>query len=333
METIVQHGGALDRAIAQYGGKRGDWIDLSTGINPNPYLAQDFPADVWHRLPDEGLLNDCLAAARAYYELPDHACLVAAPGTQALIQLLPQIIQAQTVSIVSPTYNEHARCWGRGGAEIHPVNSLQEARGDVVVIVNPNNPTGSKHCANALVDVASRLAKRNGTLIVDEAFCDVDPHCSLAPKLPDNTIVLKSFGKFFGLAGLRLGFAVCHPEMANKIEQQLGPWAVSGPALYVGALAMRDTVWINRTRAELKIKRNTLEQLLARFGFEFVGATDLFITASHFDSAHIVKSLAQNNILVRAFDYEPAWIRFGLPRCDAEFQRLEQALAHGKSTR
>lgn len=317
----IAHGGALDRAIAEFGGQKAHWLDLSTGINPNPYPVPVVPEDIWHRLPDEALLENCLAAAHAYYNVPKGMCIVAAPGTQALIELLPDIIESDTASILSPTYSEHAHCWAKAGKHVEAVANINDAKSKALVVVNPNNPNGKIYSPEV-------LQQHGGPLIVDEAFGDVAPELCFAPHLGSDTIVLKSFGKFFGLAGLRLGFAIAPQAVADQIEEKLGPWAVAGPALFIGAQALLDKAWIESTRRQLSAQRISLQEMLTAKGFTIVGATDLFVTTSHSDSANIAKSLAKNHILVRSFDYAPDWIRFGLPNNDAAFARLEDALTH-----
>lgn len=325
----VQHGGGIDRAIALYGGQKTDWLDLSTGINPNPYPIPQMPDDVWHRLPDESLLNECLAAARHYYGVPDGAAIVAAPGTQAIIQRLPELLPSPDIAIVSPTYNEYERCYAQAGTRVNQVPDFGVAlkASNTIVVGNPNNPDGRN-----VGQTAVKQAVMDGrSIIVDEAFADVAPESSIVGQAgPSGLLVLKSFGKFFGLAGLRLGFAIGEQRQIDALRSTLGPWAVSGPALFTGATAMRDQTWIDDTRAALSVKRTHLEAMLRAHGFVVEGATDLFVTASRHDSSDLAKCLAQNHILVRTFDYAPEWIRFGFPRNEDGFARLEAALAQAE---
>jgi len=220
----LAHGGDLDAARKRFPGAPEPWVDLSTGINPVTYPVPALRADIWSRLPTRAEEEELLAAAAMRYRVSHSGMLVAAPGTQALIQLLPRLVPTSHVEILGPTYEEHEACWTRQGHRVSVVKDFGPSdRADVVVVVNPNNPTGRIISASALRDVASRLAKKNGMLIVDEAFIDVLPEpASLTGDLPPATIVLRSFGKAYGLAGLRLGFALAKPEIATRLAAALG---------------------------------------------------------------------------------------------------------------
>lgn len=330
MTNAVQHGGALDRAIARFGGDRSDWLDLSTGINPVPYPLSDIPAELWRRLPDEALQADCLEAARLYFDVPDGAVIVAAPGSQAVIQHLDALFQLGDTLIVGPTYGEYANRPAPGGHAMREVGAVpadfSEARN--VIACHPNNPDGRLLDKERVADLLRQGQPSGGTLIVDEAFADTVPQDSMtdmagAPGL----VVMRSFGKFFGLAGLRLGFAIGCADDMRALASRLGPWAVSGPALWIGAQAMRDAAWIAETRARLKHDAARLSALLQDAGLVLVGGTDLFVLARHDRAVAIAEGLARRHILVRAFDYDASWLRFGLPADDTNFARLAGALA------
>jgi cobalamin biosynthetic protein CobC len=329
MDTI-RHGGALDRAIAEHGGDRADWLDLSTGINPVAWPVPDLPAGVWQRLPDESLMRDCLDAARACYGVPDGADIVAAPGTQAIIQWLPLLFNyLDRVTIVSPTYGEYAQAFDMAGAGIETPADLPEGGdiGPLLIVGQPNNPDGRAWPAERI----ARFARGEGgvrMVVADEAFADVAPDCSLVPLTAQPGLtVLRSFGKFFGLAGVRLGLTIGDPDVIASLRQMIGPWAVPGPALAIGAQALRDHDWIAAARARLASDSARLADLLDKAGLEIVGGTDLFVLAAHDEAARIARALAERHILVRAFDYEKRWLRFGLPGGGQEFILLESALA------
>lgn len=323
-----EHGGNLDEAMARYGGARADWLDLSTGINPVAWPVPPVSQTAWTRLPGSGVMERLLQAARACYGVAGGNAIVAAAGAQALIQMMPHIVPQGSVRILSPTYNEYSASFGNYGCfSVSNVPEVRELHGaDVAVLINPNNPDGRRH---DLADLQS-LANQVGCLIVDEAFADASPELSLCPlTLPENVIVLRSFGKFFGLAGLRLGFAVVHSDQTAKLQSHLGPWAVSGPAIEIGTAALSDSAWIASSAERLSNDMNILMKLFDRLNLEVVGGCDLFATVRVEDAAGLRDRLAAQRIWVRVFDYEPTWLRFGLPGDKTGLERLTQALEQG----
>jgi len=322
------HGGNLDAARKRFPGAPEPWIDLSTGINPVPFPVPELPIEIWSRLPTRSEEEALLAAAAIRYRVPNPEIIVAAPGTQALIQLLPRLAPKSDVAILGPTYEEHQACWARQGHRVSLVNDLDPSiRADVVIVVNPNNPTGRVIPVSALRAVATELARKNGLLVVDEAFIDVLPEAaSIAADLPPATIVLRSFGKAYGLAGLRLGFAIAETSLARRIRVELGPWAVSGPALWIGKAALCDAQWLAATTARLESDRQRLDAMLEAAGFAMLGGTPLFRLARHIEAIKIVERLGGNGIHVRAFPGEPQWLRFGLPGDEQAWNRLSAAL-------
>lgn len=314
----LAHGGDLGEVARRFADAPKPWIDLSTGINPVPYPVPALPDSAWTRLPSHADDAALLAAAAARYGVRDPATIVAAPGTQALIQILPRLVPRSTVAIVGPTYEEHEACWSRHGHAVRIVPALEDA--DVVVVVNPNNPTGR-------LLPPSALAAIKGLLVVDESFIDFLPReMSVAGDLPARTVVLRSFGKSYGLAGVRLGFAIASPEIANPLRAELGPWAVSGPALEIGRVALNDGAWLRTTRDRVVADSARLDDFLRAAGFEIVGGTALFRLARHAAAPSFVQRLAREGIHVRAFGYAPDRIRFGLPADDEAFRRLAKAL-------
>jgi cobalamin biosynthetic protein CobC len=313
-EAIV-HGGNLDEISRRYPDAPQPWIDLSTGINPIPYPMPPLAPEAWARLPTKADEHALLAAAAARYRARDSAAIVAAPGTQALLQILPRLRSSGTVGVPAPTYEEHARCWRRNGHRVQLVGDVDAlAQADVAVVVNPNNPTGRRLPRESLAALAAKLAQRGGLLVVDEAFADVLPlDVSLVPALPPSTIVLRSFGKIYGLAGLRLGFAIAAPDLAGRLRDELGPWAVSGPALAIGTTALADGAWLDHARKRLAADSRRLDQLLVTAGCRIVGGTPLFLLAERADAQTLADRLARHGIHVRRFPTNTAWLRFGLP--------------------
>ncbi|MBN9442393.1 threonine-phosphate decarboxylase [Bosea sp. (in: a-proteobacteria)] len=303
----IWHGGDLATARALFPEAPQPWVDLSTGINPIPYPLPVLPLSLWTRLPgadDEAAL---MASARVAYRVPDHAGLVAAPGTQILIELLPRLAPSGPVAILGPTYAEHGHAWRKAGFAV----SETAVPGDAapIVVVNPNNPDGRLLSLAELTSFAAQCAARGGLLVVDEAFADFTPETSIVPDLPPGTVVLRSFGKTYGLAGLRLGFAIGAPEPMARLTAALGPWAVAGPALHVGAQALADAGW------------------LARAGLRIVGGISLFRLLETPTAAALFARLGRQGVYVRRFQNAPDRLRFGLPGDAAGWARLREALA------
>ncbi|MFD1198523.1 threonine-phosphate decarboxylase CobD [Brucella gallinifaecis] len=326
---IIEHGGALDKAIARFGGKAQDWLDLSTGINPEHFPLPELPAYLWNRLPDEGLLQQVLAAARSYYGTGQNAPIVASSGTQALIQLIPRLLEPSTVAVLGPTYQEHAAAFRAASWNVVECATLDDIPEDVrvVTIVNPNNPDGRIVARHDLLELARKLGKRGGFLIVDEAFADPSPEVSIASHAANEPlIVLKSFGKFFGLAGVRLGFLLANDEFVQRVTDRLGPWAVAGPTLAIALHAFENTRELEAFRSRINTRRAELAKSLTHCQLIEVGGTALFSLISH-DNAHsIYDGLCERHILVRKFAYAPNWLRIGLAPDQAGLKRLEQAL-------
>ena len=324
----LHHGGRLDQASAAFGEPPEGWLDLSTGINPFAYDALTIEPGVIRRLPYDGDLGGLLLAAKSAYGLDPVTAAVAAPGTQAIIQILPHLREPSTVAVLGPTYEEHAACWRHAGHSVSEAASLPDAlAADVVVAVNPNNPDGRLLPASALAEAADELSRGGGLLIVDEAFADVAPDFSTAPLLPlPGLVVLRSFGKFFGLAGLRLGFAAGEPEIISAIGQRLGPWAVSGPAITIGVRALSDRRWQEDMRQTLGDARRQLDHLLAGKNLTIIGGTDLFRLVEADDAGRIYEHFARKGILTRYFPAHSRWLRIGLPGSDRNQARLAEAL-------
>ncbi len=326
-----RHGGDLSAARRTFGAPTSDWLDLSTGVNPWPYPYGAIEPETLTRLPQHDAMEALLAAAREAYGIPDGNGLAAAPGSQALFQLLPAMKARCRVAVLAPTYEEHAVAWRLLGHGVDEVGSLGQCRGaDVVVVVNPNNPDGRTTDPDALAHAARELAGRGGWLVIDETFADVAPEVSLAPApaLPD-TLIVRSFGKFFGLPGLRLGFVAGPPALVAAIRRHLGPWAVSGPAMDVGRRALADADWIVRTRARLAETRLRLDSVLSAAGLTVVGGTDLFRLVETDGAQDLHQRLGRAGILVRSFDDHPRWLRVGLPPSADALRRLSAGLQAG----
>jgi cobalamin biosynthetic protein CobC len=325
------HGGDLTQAMAQYGGTPQHWLDLSTGINPRPWpLPASLPDTLWQRLPSRADQDALIAAARTAYKLPTGVEIAAASGTQPLIQWLPYLAGPGAVAIMGPTYSEHAAAWTNAGHEVLALTALDHLpdHARYAVIVNPNNPDGRLFDKVVLARVAARLRERSGWLVLDEAFADLDPACSAVAQCSDLPVmILRSFGKFYGLAGLRLGFAIGPPAMIHLVAEALGPWPCSGPALVIGRAALLDHEWAARTREALKSRADRLDNVLGAAGFAIVGGTVLFRLVRHSAAGALHHALAERHIWCRNFEWADDLLRFGLPGDDDAFGRLATALA------
>ncbi|WP_226629061.1 threonine-phosphate decarboxylase CobD [Alloyangia pacifica] len=318
------HGGNLDAAMARFGGTRADWLDLSTGINPDPYPVPAIPAEAWAVLPRREDMDRLIAAARAAYNCPAH--IVPVNGAQGAIQLVPALRPPGRAAVLGPTYNEHAAALRTGGWQVTEVGSLDALHGaDLAVVVNPNNPDGRRSAPEAL----SALAAQVGLLVVDESFADPDPDLSIAPRLDGrlpNVAVLRSFGKFYGLAGLRLGFALAQAPMAERLAELAGPWPVSGPAIEIASAALIDKHWQAETVQRLTRGAARLDGLARQAGWEPVGGTPLFRSYATPNAQAAQEGLAGAQIWSRIFPYSQHWIRLGLPPAD-RWEQLEATFA------
>lgn len=319
---MLEHGGKLLEAARRYGIAADAWLDLSTGVNPNGWPVPPVPQSVWERLPETD--DDLENAAHAYF---NNTSVLPVAGTQAAIQTLPRLRAPCQVGVAHLSYAEHAHAWRLAGHDIRIWASLEEAATlDVAIVVNPNNPTGTYHSADMLLDLHATLHAHGGWLIVDEAFIDVSPVASLARESHrEGLIVLRGLGKFFGLAGARVGFVLAAPELLSALQVQLGPWSVPGPSRWIARQALADTVWQNCTRTSLIAASLRLHKLLEAVGLAPKGGTALFQWVKTTRAAIIHNCLAQQGILVRLFT-DPLSLRFGLPATEAQWVRLENAL-------
>lgn len=304
-------------------------MDLSTGINPHSYPLFELPATALSRLPEPARVRELNALAAAAYGAPSALNIAAAPGTQILLPRVASLVPPGSALVLGPTYAEHARAAAIAGhtvAEVSDLGDLVDA--DLAVIVNPNNPDGRVVERERLLNLAGALHSKGGLLVVDEAFMDVGPReNSVAGDAGQGgLVVLKSFGKFFGLAGLRLGFAIAAEPVAQRLEAELGPWAVAGPALEYGVRALDDHAWQDEMRERLRSEAARLDALLQHFHMPVTGGTPLFRYIEIADAAELFAWLGVHGILIRNFSWSATALRLGLPGSEAEWARLESAL-------
>ena len=331
---MLEHGGRLRQAAREYGIALADWVDLSTGINPDTYPIPPIDPLCWQRLPED---HDGLEAAAAAYYGSEH--LLALPGSQAAIQSLPRLFKPMAIACVSPLYEEHPHAWEKAGHQLRRLPTLQRALSVMtpnVLLCNPNNPTANQLPRQSLLDAAGQLRRRGGWLIVDEAFADAEPDNTVAALAGSddapNLIVLRSLGKFFGLAGARVGFMFAAADKLDALREIIGPWAVANPARVVARCALEDRAWQAEARSRLAASSQRLAEMLAPLGT--VQRTALFCTvggnAGSLSVTALADHFARRGILVRRFDLH-GLIRFGLPGGEGEWQRLAAAVAEWRA--
>lgn len=318
-----EHGGNLDLAQQRFGGHAEDWIDLSTGINRVPYPVGEIDAHHWQALPSRSEIEALHQAARHAYGTG--APIVATGGAQAAIQMLPQLAPRGRARILAPTYNEYAAVLSAAGWEVEEVRALDALAGtNLAIVVNPNNPDGCRYSPKELLALLPRV----GHLVIDESFVDGVPELSLASEAGQpGLMILRSFGKFYGLAGVRLGFAIGSAADIGKLAAASGPWPVSGAAIAIGCRALRDDAWAKATSARLARDCVRLDDMAQSQGWRFAGGAPLFRLYETPDARAAQEKLARGQIWSRVFAQNPTWLRLGLPGSESEWARLTEVLA------
>jgi cobalamin biosynthetic protein CobC len=319
---MLDHGGNLDVAMRRFGGRVEDWIDLSTGINRRPYPLPELELRHWTALPSRAEIEALHAAARQAYDTT--APVLAMAGAQGAIQLLPRLAPCGRARILAPTYNEYGAVLAAAGWQVEEVAELDELCGaDLAIVVNPNNPGGQRHEPAKLLALLPRV----GRLVVDESFADAVPGLSLAAEAGrPRLLILRSFGKFYGLAGLRLGFVLASEADVAALATMAGPWPVAGAAIAIGRRALADRDWASATTARLAREALRLDALAQARGFALVGGTPLFRLYQTGNADEVQEELGRAHIWSRIFPGAPGWLRLGLPGEEREWERLAAAL-------
>jgi cobalamin biosynthetic protein CobC len=337
---LAEHGGRLCEARALYPQAPEPWIDLSTGINPHPYPAPRASETARARLPTPEEIRALEAAAARAFGVESADRIVATAGSEEALRLLPYVLRTESALIVGPTYSSHAAAWRSADVWVTELNGSANPRvsgfedvlppGAALTLVNPNNPDGVVTSRERLDDIHAALVARDGHLIVDEAFADVEPDLSVAAGAGTEwwkrLIVLRSFGKFFGLAGVRLGFVIAAPGIVARFRELLGDWRVSADAIAAGLAAYADDSWATRTREQLHRSAQRLDDVLRSADFEIVGGTILYRLVRGRHARACFERLLHAGILARPFDHDPTLLRFGLPGNPAAWSRLADAL-------
>lgn len=320
------HGGRLAAAKSIYGDGPEPWLDLSTGINPRAWpLVETLPID-WQRLPDEHALRTLEETAAHFFGV-DPQFIAALPGSEIGLRLMGDVLKG-AARHASPSYRTHAEMFNDSTAAC--ADTIEHASEGVVVLANPNNPDGRIIQQQALLSTLCGLQENHGWLIIDEAFADARPEASLAQHVADDLplVIFRSFGKFFGLAGVRLGFMLGPCRIVAKIRKRLGSWPVSSAAMAIGTAAYNDGAWIAATRHWLREEAASFDRMLVASGFESIGDCPLFRLIQTQNATALFDRLARQAILTRPFDYNAGWLRLGLPGSDTALERLRKALAH-----
>ncbi|WP_423325667.1 threonine-phosphate decarboxylase [Sphingomonas sp. 4RDLI-65] len=323
MTALRIHGGRIDLAALHYPHAPRPWLDLSTGINPNPWVpAAPLIVDP-SALPSPACILELeVAAADAFGTCADR--VMALPGSEIGLRSLASLGLPSPARFVVPSYGTHASAL----PDATPIarSAIDTVIDGTLLLANPNNPDGHLDKPERLL----AIARQGASLIVDEAFADIVPEGSIVPHLqPDDpVIVLRSFGKMYGLAGLRLGFMIASPDRIAAMRNRLGSWPVSAHAIAYGLAAYRDSDWLADARQSIAARATRLDAILLRHGLEATGDCPLFRLVDT-DASAVFERLARAGILTRPFDYAPRWLRIGVPADDAAFDRLDHALARG----
>jgi cobalamin biosynthesis protein CobC len=326
----LPHGGNRDAFRLRFPHAREPFVDLSTGINPCGYPLPAFPQTALTLLPQEKDLKTLKSVAAQYFNIPSPEFVLPVTGLQSVITRLAEWLDGTSMAILGPTYSGYAQAAHMARIKCETVLNVNDLPAtDMTVVVNPNNPDGRVRGKEEMCALAQSIADKGGILVVDEAFMDALPEgesmASCTGIYP--LVVLRSFGKFFGLPGVRLGFAIARPAWLERLEVMLGPWAVSGPALFAGITALQDSAWIAATRQQLAQKERRLQELLTVSGLRVIGSTPLFCLAETAQAGLLYQRLGENGIMVRAFAESHHWLRFGLPGAEEEWARLAKGLS------
>jgi cobalamin biosynthesis protein CobC len=324
------HGGDLAAARKLFPGVPEPFLDLSTGINPHSYPVPELSADLFTKLPEPVAVERLAEIAAKTYAAPSQAHVAVAPGSQIVVTLAAGFVPPGRALVLGPTYAEHARAAALTGHAVEEVSDIEQlGDAELAIVVNPNNPDGRVVAKEDLLTIAGRLARRGGLLLVDEAFMEAGPLTeSVAGSVGrGNIVVLRSFGKFFGLPGLRLSFALSGSEITARLRAALGPWPVSGTTLTIGARALADTAWVEAAREKLARAAVRLDGVLRAGGLKVLGGTTLFRLVESAAADDVFRHLGSAGILVRRFEERPQVLRFGLPGGEADWQRLTSTLA------
>ncbi|USI74315.1 aminotransferase class I/II-fold pyridoxal phosphate-dependent enzyme [Sphingomonas morindae] len=321
LAPFLAHGGRVAAARAHFGGA--DWLDLSTGIAPWPYPVrpEDFAAEA-ARLPDPEALAALEAEAATRFGLgPEaEAEVVAVPGTDLALRLLPPLLPGRAPALLWPGYAGHRAAWPDAVRLTALAWRAAGGAHDLLICASPSNPGGERLDPGA----AARLCA-SSHLMIDHAYADA-PGEGLDALAGPRLTVLRSFGKMFGLPGLRLGFVLIDPPRAARLRHLLGDWPIATPTLAIADRAYRDQAWQAAQRDRIATAGAALDRLLDRLGLAHRPSPPLFRCLEQVDGAALFRHLAGHAILTRPFAARADWLRLGLPGDAAALARLAAAL-------
>lgn len=323
------HGGCLSAFQRAYPMAPSPWYDLSTGVNPFHYPFNGHFASSLCALPEAEKLDALRhAAAQAYDSCAED--IVAAPGTQTIIGLMPYLLAPPRVYIEAPTYSGHEESWHGAHIQCESRSDLMNTQidpGCTYILCRPNNPDGRRNTILELQDFATHVQGHDGTLVIDASFADFEfENVSEIVQNPA-VIMLRSFGKTFGLAGLRLGFAVSKHPVMKRLAVALGPWPLHGSALSIGTEALNDKTWRRETAKKLLANQQRLQEMMSSAGLTYLGGTHLFSLFSHRNAPNLWHRCAINGVATRRFRDRADWLRLGTPGDEDAFYRVRTALS------
>jgi len=371
----LEHGGAILQAAKTSDIPAEQWLDLSTGINPNGWPVPNIPAETWQRLPEleDGLeqavrqyysqrlsQNSSQNSSQSYSASPNYDAspnsspnsspnysadnFIVTAGSQSAIQLLPQLFPTGVVWVPEEGYTEHPYWWDfyqhtvffYKADELENIvnNTPDKLPFDTLLVINPNNPTTQLHPREFLIRLLNLIEKFDKRFIVDEAFLDTRPENSMLrhSKSP-HLIILRSLGKFFGLAGIRCGVLFANPTLLKTAKRFLGPWQIATPSRWVATKALTDRNWQTQAIKDLTNSSQRLEELITHFlppdKIASCSRSDLFCSIvfqnekeQQLTYAHFLK----HGILIRRFSI-CFRLRIGLPKDDVAWKKLTKALS------
>ena len=317
----LPHGGNIYYYSRKYGIPERDILDFSASINPlGPpesalkALAQAVPSLVNYPDPDCTALREALSARMGV----DGGSIVFGNGSTELIYLLPRALAPKKVLVTAPGFSDYERAARLAGCEVLYLTLREENRFEpdmdalrgalegigLFFLCNPNNPTGALLKKDAVREITGIASGMGVTTCVDEAFMDFVPGESVVGEAAeqDGVAVLRNFTKFYAMPGLRLGYLVAGPGLAEKLRRAQEPWSVNTLAQAAAAAALSDAGFARASLRLMDAEREYLCRALSGLpGLEPFPASANFILVKlkGIASAELAEALARRGILVR----------------------------------